>query len=115
MSRPFLLRWDTLYRNNLKKAGESLNLDLVLYERYVDDSNQVATIPPPGARYDVTSKTVVIDDNIDDTTLDDDERTARLYTDIANDVIPGIVMEFDVPSRNRDKQAGAELCQAQLS
>ena len=104
MSRPFLLRWDTLYRNNLKKAGESLNLDLVLYERYVDDSNQVATIPPPGARYDVTSKTVVIDDNIDDTTLDDDERTARLYTDIANDVIPGIVMEFDVPSRNTDKK-----------
>ena len=27
-----------------------------------------------------------------------------LYTDIANDVIPGIVMEFDVPSRNTDRK-----------
>ena len=32
--------------------------------------------------------------------LCDDERTARVMTDIANSVMPGIVMEFDLPSRN---------------
>ena len=106
VSRPFMLRWDTLYRENLKKASQDidLDLDLVMYERYVDDSNQLAIIPPPGARYDADIKRVVIDNNIIDTTVSDDERTARLYTDIANDVMPGIVMEFDVPSRNDDKK-----------
>ena len=34
----------------------------------------------------------------------DDERTAKVMTDIANSVVPGIVMEFDVPSRNDDKK-----------
>ena len=38
------------------------------------------------------------------TALNDDEGTARLYTDIANDVIPGIIMEFGVPSRNIDEK-----------
>ena len=106
VSRPFMLRWDTLYRENLKKASQDidLDLDLVMYERYVDDSNQLAIIPPPGARYDANSKRVVIDIGDVDKTVSDDERTARLYTDIANDVMPGIVMEFDVPSRNDDNK-----------
>ena len=30
----------------------------------------------------------------------EDERTARILTEIANNVLPGITMEFDVPSRN---------------
>ena len=89
VSRPFMLRWDTLYRDNLKKASQDidLDLDLVMYERYVDDSNQLAIIPPPGARYDANSKRVVIDIGDVDITVSDDERTARLYTDIANDVM----------------------------
>ena len=40
--------------------------------RYVDDSNQIAVVPPPGARYDVTSKKVMIDDNSGDTNMNDD-------------------------------------------
>ena len=39
-----------------------------------------------------------------DSEVADDERTAKVLTDIANDVIPGIVMEFDVPSRNNDNK-----------
>ena len=104
VARPFMLRWDTLYRDRIKTAGQDLNLDLVMYERYVDDSNQVVTTPPQGARYDVISKKVVIDDNHNDTLLNDEERTAKLYTDIANDIVHGITMEFDVPSRNSDNK-----------
>ena len=83
VARPFMLRWDTLYRDKVRAAGQEL--DLVMYERYVDDSNQVVITPPPGARYDVVSKKVVIDNTNNNTTLNDDERTARLYTDIANE------------------------------
>ena len=36
--------------------------------------------------------------------MSDDERTAQIYTEIANDVIPGINMEFDIPSKNCDKK-----------
>ena len=102
VARPFMLRWDAMYRDKLSKAGH--DIDLVLYERYVDDSNQVVSIPPPGARYDPISKKVIIDDDNTNTTVNDDVRAARLYTDIANDVIPGIVMQFDVPSNNDDKK-----------
>jgi hypothetical protein len=52
----------------------------------------------------VTSKKVVVDDNQGDISVHDDERTARILTGIANDVMPGITMEFDVPSRNTNKK-----------
>ena len=48
----------------------------------------------------MTTKKVCIDENVTDMDESDDERTARVLTDIANDVIPGVIMEFDVPSRN---------------
>jgi hypothetical protein len=46
VARPFMLRWDHLYKNNVRQAG----MGVMMYERYVDDSNQVAIVPPPGAR-----------------------------------------------------------------
>ena len=100
VARPFMLRWDYLYKISVRKAG----MNLKMYERYVDDSNQVAIVPPPGAKYDVISKKVVFDDNLIDVDECDDERTARGMTDIAKSVMPGIVMEFDIPSRNFDKK-----------
>ena len=76
----------------------------MLYERYIDDSNQVAVVPPPGSKYDTESKKVVIDETNIDIHENDDERTAKILTDIANDIIPGITMEYGVPSRNIDKK-----------
>ena len=73
-----------------------------MYERFVDDSNQVAFVPPPGAIYDETQKNVVIDESLVDVDECDDERTARVLVKIANSIMPGIVMEYDVPSRNPD-------------
>ena len=54
--------------------------------------------------YDPDRKKVVIDDNQVNNEECDDERTARVMTDIANSVIPGITMEFDVPSRNTNEK-----------
>ena len=98
VARPFMLRWDRLYLQMAKKAG----LEIKMYERYIDDSNQTVVVPPPGAKYDKTRKKVVIDPvliNQDETA---DERTARIVKDIANDVMPGISMEEDCPSKNVD-------------
>ena len=72
------------------------------YKRYVDDSNQVAVVPPPGARYDANTKTVVHEEvnQVEDEA--DDSRLARILREIANDVQPGIVMEEDNPSKHPD-------------
>ena len=44
VSRAFMLRWDKLYLQRVKKAG----MKMTMYERYVDDSNQAAEVPIPG-------------------------------------------------------------------
>ena len=48
VARPFMLRWDRKYFDNLRRA----QIEMELYERYVDDSDQVAMVPPLGAKYD---------------------------------------------------------------
>jgi hypothetical protein len=60
----------------------------------------VAVVPPPGAKYDVDTKKVVIDETLIDIAECEDERTATIYTKIANNVLPGILMAFDVPNTN---------------
>ena len=35
VSRPFMARWDRMYLENVERAG----MKIILYERYVDDSN----------------------------------------------------------------------------
>ena len=74
-----------------------------MYERYVDDSNQIGKVPPPGARYDPASKKIVVDeDHTDDS--QPDERLARVLLDIANDIMECVKMEADWPSKNSDKK-----------
>jgi hypothetical protein len=104
VAMPFMLRWDKLYKDRVRQSGMIMNI--LMYERYIDDSNQVAVVPPPGAKYDTITKKMIIDDNLVDTDIElsEDERTAKVMTDIANSVMPGIVMVFDVPSRNVDKK-----------
>lgn len=100
VARPFMLRWDQLYKESVRKAG----MNMLMYERYIDDSNQVTEVPAPGSKYDVDKKKVVIDESLIDNSEEDDERTARVLTQIANNILPGIVMENDVPSRNTDRK-----------
>ena len=97
-SRAFMWRWDNMYKKNARKAG----IDILLYERYVDDSNQIAVVPEKGAKYDQERKKVIIDEQLRELPETGDERLARVLLDIANDVIPCIKMEADWPSRNRD-------------
>ena len=100
VSRAFMWRWDNLYKKKAKQAG----IDILLYERYVDDSNQVAAVPEKGATYNKDTKKITIDEDIKEIEENDDERLARVLIEIANDVMPCITMEADWPSKNSDKR-----------
>ena len=98
-SRAFMKRWDRLYLERAQQAGVKMKV----YERYVDDSNQVAEVPPPGARYDRERRKIVIDRSIEEEERkEDDERLAGLLKEVANSIMPCIQMEADWPSKNTD-------------
>ena len=59
-------------------------------------------VPPPGAKYDAHTKTVVHEQVAQVEEEADDGRLARILIEIANDVQPGIIMEEDHPSRHTD-------------
>ena len=77
---------------------------MVLYERYVDDSNQIAKEPPPGSRYDTEQERLILDTLQDEQDVPADKRLARILLDIANSVMECVVMEGDWPSKNEDKK-----------
>ena len=99
VSRAFMKRWDRLYLEKAKKAGVKMKL----YERYVDDSNQVAEVPPHGTKLDRETMKIVMDPNKgQEDEKEDDERLAEVLKDIANSIMPCIQMEADWPSKNED-------------
>ena len=99
VSRAFMARWDRIYLQKVKKAG----INMHVYERYVDDSNQLAEISPPNTEYNVqTGKLVKVDNlNVDET---EEGRSVRLLLSIANSVQDDIVMEADHPDKNDDNK-----------
>ena len=48
VSRPFMIKWDKKYLEMVQKAG----IQMWLYKRYIDDSNQAAEVPPLGYKYE---------------------------------------------------------------
>ena len=98
VSRAYMLRWDKLYLQKVKRVG----VEMTLYERYVDDSNQAAEVPLPGSQYSAEQKKVIIDQNLAIHDEDEEERLARVLKAIADDVIPEIKMVADFPSNNLD-------------
>ena len=77
-----------------------------LYERYVDDSNQIAVVPPIGSVYDIVQQKVIVDEDQQkqDEDTPEDERLSKVLLSIANSVMECIKMEADMPSRNCDKK-----------
>ena len=79
LSRPFMMRWDRLYLLKVQEAG----IKMLLYVRYIDDSNQIAVARNPD---------------------DDDETLAAELNEIANTVMDGIKMERDVCSKHDSRK-----------
>ena len=100
IARVVMLWFDELYLDKVKSEG----YNLVLYERYVDDSNQIAVVPPPGSRYDTEQERLVMDTPHNQQDTPPDERLARILLDIANSVMECVVMEGDWPTKNDDKK-----------
>ena len=84
LSRSFMKRWDQIYLKKVKDAG----MKMLMYERYVDDSNQVAVVPPKGTRYDQERGTLVVKSSHEaaDGERGDEERLAVILKDIADSV-----------------------------
>ena len=100
VSRPFMMFWDKMYLRNVRKAG----MNMLLFKRFVDDSNQVAKAPPAGYEYDKESAKIVYDDStivLDETA---NTRLARILKEIANEVMEGILMEEDHPNKHEDNK-----------
>jgi hypothetical protein len=98
VSRAYMMRWDKLYKKKVLRAG----IDMLLYERYIDDSNQSAVVPQPGAVFDTEEQKVVIDNTLASHDDDEEARLARVLKTIAKDVIPEIQMVEDFPAKNED-------------
>ena len=97
VSRAVMWRWDKMYLKRVKKAG----IKMLLYERYVDDSNQVAMSQPPGAKYHKGTQKIVIDreQKEPDLQIPEDERLGKILLEIANSIVPCIQMKGDWPNK----------------
>ena len=82
-------------------------MEMALYDRYVDDSNQLAETIHPCLKYNVQTGKLVVDDN-QDPNEEAETRTVRVLNEVANSVQHGIVMEADHPNKNEDNNIGHE-------
>ena len=55
-----------------------------MFERYVDDSNQIWVVPPKGARNDKNTKKIVVDPGQQEDESQPDERLAKDLADVSN-------------------------------
>jgi hypothetical protein len=99
-SRAYMMRWDRQYLDKVKRSG----ISMMMYERYVDDSDQTAVVPPPGTVFNEQTKEVEVDENLAITDENEEARLARVLKHIANDVNGDIVMVEDHPAKNENNR-----------
>ena len=100
VSRAFMMKWDKLYLTKAKTAGITMGM----YKRYVDDSNQLVKVSPPGSKYNENTGKLVVDDQNLQENMEDDRRMAEIVKDVANTVMDGIQMEADYPSSSVERK-----------
>ena len=100
LARLVMLWWDGKF---LSKLG-TLGIDLEFYLRYVDDSNMSAWALTPGTRF-VDGQLSILKEFVgSDKLIPADKRTASVLRSIANEILPGIVMQEDVPSNHPNEK-----------
>ena len=77
-----------------------------VYQRYIDDSNQIPEKLPPGYKYDRKSQKAVFEQEELAARVEEkaDCRMARILKHIANSIDENIQMEDDYPSKNDDNR-----------
>ena len=96
LARCAMLWWDRAYLRKLKQ----LEIDLMLYLRYVDDTDMVLEALPPGPRFVNNELTIHLEAIQEDETKPPDETTAIVLRSIANSIMLMINMEEDFPSNH---------------
>ena len=92
-----MLQWDKTFLDILKVKGIKLDL----YSRYVDDMVLVTRAIGKGWFWDKSKKLKWSVEHYDqDKDVSDDEKTAKILSDIANFINTNIQTTTDLPSRN---------------
>ena len=94
----FMVWWDKQFRSRL----QGIDVQLRLHERYIDDTNVVATKTAIGARYDGERITISDESITEDEEVPEDERTMKLIQSVAAHIHPSIRLTIDYPSNHTD-------------
>ena len=98
MAQIFMSWWD----KELLKTLNELRMEVMLYERYVDDIDICINALPPGTRF-INSNLEICDDEVDeDKNTPKDKRTMDLIKQIGDSIHMSIVLGGDVPSNHTD-------------
>ena len=98
IAQVFMVWWDKEFRKRLDKV----NVRLPLHERYIDDTNVVATKTEIGARYDGEKLVCTEESRIEDEGVPDDKRTMLVLQSISTHIHPSIRLTVDYPSNYPD-------------
>ena len=98
VARMVMLWWDRQFIG----LCDRLKIDMLMYMRYVDDTNKVIVPPPVGTRF-VQGKLEIVPEKIEeDRDRDRDKVTGELMRDIANSISPMLQFEEDTGSNHTD-------------
>ena len=98
VARLIMIWWD----NEFIRLCKELKVELLMFLRYVDDTNLAVIPQPPGTRY--KNRKLYIDEQMIelDKQLGVDKTTGRLMRTIADDITPMLKFEEDVSSNYND-------------
>ena len=103
LAKVYMLYWSRCFIEAMGRAMVGItSFMLYLLKIYVDDTNLLCEVLPPGSRYKDGVVTIVEEAIEEDKDIPGDLRTARILTDIANTVSPFIKLTFDCPSLHND-------------
>ena len=98
VARLIMIWWD----NEFKKKCEMLKIELLMYFRYVDDTNKALIAPPLGTRFE-NNKLIICPEKI----AEDEQQprsivVSNLLKEVANSISPMLQFEVDVGSNYND-------------
>ena len=104
VARIFMLHWDRKLIQKINNATNELDWELYMYLRYVDDSNFIGRVMPPGAR--VEGEKIVIKQHCihEDKNIRPDIHTAKVIQELANQICESIQVTIDCPSLHENKK-----------
>ena len=98
VARIVMIWWD---RKFLEKC-RTLEIDIMMYLRYVDDTNKLVVPPPPGTRFEEGELRIKQEEIEGDMQKPIDEVVGNVVRDIANSVSNMMEFEVDVCSKHKD-------------